>query len=80
MAGISRGAFELTFRLSNVDLNDKSIQGGEERNFTAACNGYLRRKIRVMINYVHSTVEARALPYIENGGADIIMSSFQMDF
>jgi phosphate-selective porin len=43
-------------------------------------NWYLRRKIRLMVNYVHVTVEDRAEPYIENGRADIIMSRFQVNF
>jgi phosphate-selective porin OprO/OprP len=74
------GALELALRLSRVDLNDKFIEGGKERNFTAGLNWYLRRKIRFMVNYVHVKVEDRAAPYIDNGRADIIMSRFQVNF
>ena len=74
------GALELALRLSRVDLNDKFIEGGKERNFTAGLNWYLRRKIRFMVNYVHAKVEDRADPYIDNGRADIIMSRFQINF
>jgi phosphate-selective porin OprO and OprP len=74
------GALELALRLSRVDLNDKFIEGGKERNFTAGLNWYLRRKIRFMVNYVHVKVEDRAAPDIDNGRADIIMTRFQVNF
>jgi len=74
------GAVELALRLSWVDLNDKFIQGGKERNFSAGVNWYLRKKIRLMTNYVHVTVEDRAEPSIENGRADIVMSRLQINF
>lgn len=74
------GALELALRLSRVDLNDKFIEGGKERNFTAGLNWYLRRKIRFMVNYIHVKIEDRADPYIDNGRADIIMSRFQVNF
>lgn len=74
------GALELALRLSQVDLNDTFIQGGKECNLTAGMNWYLRRKIRLMVNYVHVTVEDRAEPSIENGRADIIMSRLQVNF
>jgi phosphate-selective porin OprO/OprP len=74
------GALELALRLSRVDLNDKYIEGGKERNFTAGLNCYLRRKIRFMVNYIHVKVEDRADPDIDNGRADIIMTRFQVNF
>ena len=74
------GALELALRLSRVDLNDKYIEGGKERNFTAGLNWYLRRKIRFMVNYIHVKAEDRADPYIDNGRADIIMSRFQINY
>ncbi|MEA2115213.1 MAG: porin [Thermodesulfobacteriota bacterium] len=74
------GALELALRLSRVDLNDKYIEGGKERNFTAGLNWYLRRKIRFMVNYIHVKIEDRPDPYIDNGRADIIMSRFQVNF
>ncbi len=74
------GALELALRLSRVDLNDKYIKGGEERNITVGLNWYLRRKIRFMVNYINTKVEDRADPYIDNGRADIIMSRFQVNF
>ncbi len=46
------GAWELAARLSEVDLNDSGIVGGQERNLTLAVNGYLTSNIRVMFNYI----------------------------
>lgn len=74
------GAVELALRLSQVDLSDKFIQGGNEHNFSAGINWYLRKKIRLMTNYVHVVVGDRAEPSIENGRADIIMSRLQVNF
>jgi len=74
------GALEMALRLSRVDLNDKYIKGGEERNITVGFNWYLRRKIRFMVNYINTKVEDRADPLIDNGRANIIMSRFQVNF
>ena len=74
------GALEMALRFSKVDLNDKYVRGGEERNITVGLNWYLRRKVRIMINYININVEDRADPFIENGRADIILSRFQINF
>jgi len=47
-----RGAFELAFRASCVDLSDKDVFGGSEINLSAGINWYLNDRIRLMTNLV----------------------------
>jgi phosphate-selective porin OprO/OprP len=47
-----RGAFELAFRASYVDLTDKDIIGGEESNLSLGFNWYLNYKLRLMTNVI----------------------------
>jgi phosphate-selective porin OprO and OprP len=46
------GAWEFAARYDSVDLNDKGIQGGRERNFTAGLNWYPAPNFKFMANYV----------------------------
>ena len=59
------GALEAALRFSYVDLNSRSIQGGEEANITAGLNWYLNGNTRVMFNYVHARVMNRNEPPID---------------
>lgn len=48
-----RGAWETAVRFSRVDLNDRGISGGEERNLTFAVNWYAPgNQFRVMSNLI----------------------------
>lgn len=46
------GAFELGFRASYVDLSDRDIIGGREKNLSMGLNWYLNRHFRLMVNLV----------------------------
>ena len=74
------GAWEIALRYSYLDLNDKSIAGGEEQNFTIGLNWYFTQKYRVMFNYVRAEIEDRANPLVDDGSADIFQSRFQISF
>ena len=74
------GAWELAARLSYLDLNDGPIRGGEELNFTAGLNWYLRSNARVMINYIRAKLQDREDPPVDEGCADIIQMRFHIFF
>lgn len=49
----TRGAWEVAIRASKVDLNDRSIHGGEERNLSFAVNWYAPgNQFRMMCNVI----------------------------
>lgn len=48
------GAFEIAFRFSQIDLNDKEIRGGTLNDFTAAFNWYPNGNARVMVNVIRA--------------------------
>jgi phosphate-selective porin OprO/OprP len=74
------GAWEVALRFSYVDLNDGNIRGGKERNCTIGVNWYLLGKQRLMLNYIRVDVEDRALPFLDDGSADIYQIRFQVIF
>lgn len=47
-----RGAFEIAFRASWVDLSDKDVIGGEETNLSLGFNWYLNYNLRLMTNVI----------------------------
>ena len=71
---------EVACRYSTLDLNDAAVRGGQERNITAGINWYLRHKIRIMANYIRTSVKDRAVPAIDEGRANIAMVRFQVNF
>jgi len=49
------GAFEVAFRFSRIDLDDKDVLGGRLNDVTAAFNWYATRNYRVMTNVVRAS-------------------------
>lgn len=67
------GAFELTARASNVDLDEGGIDGGKVLNYSFGVNWYANPNARVMLNLVRSRPEDRAG---ERGTASIVLLRF----
>jgi phosphate-selective porin OprO/OprP len=62
------GAWEIAFRYSHVDLNDlftvgiptaltNGVAGGVQNIYTVGLNWYVNRNVRIMVNYLHGTVD-----------------------
>lgn len=47
------GALELAIRYSELDLDDGSVSGGHERDWTLGANWYINRYLKLQANYVH---------------------------
>ncbi len=64
------GGLELTGRISNVDLVDGSVNGGEMVDFSFGVNWYLSATSAVKFNYINSNVKDR-------GRANILALRYQ---
>lgn len=67
------GAWEIVIRLSQIDLNDKDLNGGAMTDFTAGLNWYLNPATKIRFNYIYSDV-------FDSGSANIAMVRFQVNF
>lgn len=72
------GAWEVGLRLSNLNLNDMDIDGGEENNMTLGLNWYAAPNVRFMINLVHA--ESEQADGTENDDLDILQARAQLSF
>ena len=64
------GGLELTGRISNVDLNNGGINGGEMVDYSFGVNWYLSGTSAVKLNYIHSVVK-------DHGHANIFLLRYQ---
>lgn len=70
------GAWELTTRYSNVDLNDADVRGGTEKNFTLGLNYYVNKHLRFMANYIKVHSERKG----QSDSPDILLVRMQLAF
>lgn len=73
---MGKGAWELGYRYSYLDLNDDNIAGGRVSDHTIGLNWYLTPYTRLMWNYVRATTDVNNL----TGNMDIFEMRAQMDF
>ncbi len=70
------GAWELAYRISHTDLNDKMVQAGELTSHTLGINWHLSRNTRIMLNHVGTELDDAAV----EGDGSIWALRFQTDF
>lgn len=71
-----KGAWEVAYRLSTMDLNDADITGGNATTHTLGLNWYLTPNMRVMFNYISAQTRDGGL----TGNEDIFMTRYQYDW
>jgi phosphate-selective porin OprO/OprP len=64
------GAWEVSARLSNVDLNDAGIEGGSLTDLSLGLNWYPNATSRLLVNYIRARTE-------EGGRANIGLLRYQ---
>jgi len=76
------GAFEIAARFSQLDLEDTGIAGGKEQNITTALNWYPHPHLRLMLNWVHASVDRSPIATVarNNFSPDVFQMRAQVDF
>jgi len=70
------GAWEVAARLSQVDLDDDAVAGGQLRDITLGLNWYPSPVMRVMINAIKAKLDRDP----DDGSADILEARLQFAF
>jgi phosphate-selective porin OprO/OprP len=68
------GAFELTVRASNIDLDEGGIDGGKVLDYSFGVNWYANPTARLMLNFIRSRPENREG---DRGTASIVLLRYQ---
>jgi len=55
------GAVELALRYSTLDLNDGTVQGGKEHDWTLGLNWYVGQHLKLQANYIRAFSDKGAL-------------------
>jgi len=76
------GAFEVAARFSQLDLEDIGVLGGKEQDITAALNWYPHPHLRLMLNWVHASVDRSPIATVarNNFSPDVFQMRAQVDF
>ncbi len=72
------GVFELGVRFSAIDLQDRTIAGGIERDVTVGLNWYPDRNVRIMADYIRSHTSPSAIAGFRTIDADTVIGRFQV--
>ena len=59
--GSGMGAWEVAARWSSLDLDDGTVNGGDQDSITVGVNWYLNPNMKVMLNYIHAMAERDAI-------------------
>ncbi len=73
---MGKGAWELAYRISYIDLNSAGITGGNATDHTLGVNWYLNPYTRVMLNYVNSDLRR----FGTTGNMNIVETRAQIDW
>ena len=70
------GAWEVTARYSDLDLDDGPVAGGEQQNWTLGVNWYANSRVRFMLNYINVNTERQGV----SDNPNILLARAQVAF
>lgn len=72
-----KGAWQLAYRYSYIDLDDGTVAGGRAGNHTFGANWYLSPHARLMFNYIYCSTERAG---IDGGELSALQMRAHVDF